>query len=92
VAPTFCSGLFALAVLPYHGVAVPRWLILAYGLGCVLMALAAPLLSRRSSAPLPSGQQDHGPLTGDRESAVVLRPVSGGLTVTRADNAKSSRP
>jgi hypothetical protein len=49
----FCSGLIALAVLPSQGVAVPRWVILAYGFGCVLLALAAPLLSRRGGASRP---------------------------------------
>jgi hypothetical protein len=45
LAATFCAGLLALAVLPPLGVAVPRWLILAYGAGCVLLGLLAVRLS-----------------------------------------------
>jgi hypothetical protein len=77
VGPAFCSGLFGLAVLPTQGVAVPRWLILAYGFGCVLMALAAALLGRSDDDPRPSGQQDHRPPTGGRESTDVLLLPSG---------------
>ena len=40
----YCGGLFCLAVLP-HGVAVPRWLIFAYGVGCALLALLAPAVT-----------------------------------------------
>jgi hypothetical protein len=42
---SYCGGLFCLAVLPPHGVAVPRWLIFAYGVGCALLAVLALLLS-----------------------------------------------
>ena len=42
---SYCEGLFYLAVLPPCGVAVPRWLIFAYGVGCVLLAVLALLLS-----------------------------------------------
>jgi hypothetical protein len=42
----FCSGLVGLAVAPPLGVAVPRWLILAYGVGCALLALLALLVSQ----------------------------------------------
>jgi hypothetical protein len=45
VLPAFCLGLFALAMLPSLEVAVPRWLILTYGAGCVLLAQLAVLLS-----------------------------------------------
>src|SRR5262249_12597813 len=41
-----CWGLLALAVLPPLGVAVPRRAIGAYGVGCLLPALLAVLLSR----------------------------------------------
>src|SRR5262245_6513791 len=41
----FCGGLLQLALLPALGVTVPRWLILAYGVGCILLALLAILLS-----------------------------------------------
>jgi hypothetical protein len=41
----FCSGLFGLAVSSAFEVVVPRWLILAYGGGCVLGTLVTPLLS-----------------------------------------------
>jgi hypothetical protein len=44
---SFCSGVFALAVLSRYGVAVPRWFALAYGAGCVVLALLALLLSRQ---------------------------------------------
>jgi hypothetical protein len=42
---SYCVGLFSLAVLPAQGVAVPRWLILAYGIGCALVAVLGTLLS-----------------------------------------------
>jgi hypothetical protein len=42
----FCCGLLGLAVSSPFDVAVPRWLILAYGVGCALLAALAPLLSR----------------------------------------------
>jgi hypothetical protein len=45
---SFCSGLFWLAVLPLLGVEVPRWCILAYGIGCTLLALLALRLCRPS--------------------------------------------
>jgi hypothetical protein len=41
-----CGGLLGLALLPPLGGAVPRWSILAYGVGCALLALLALLLSR----------------------------------------------
>jgi hypothetical protein len=47
----FCSGLVGLAVSPLFEVAVPRWLILAYGGGCTLVALLAPLLTRPWQQP-----------------------------------------
>jgi hypothetical protein len=71
VGPAFCSGLFALAVLPSQGVAVPRWLIVVCGFGCVLLALAASLLGRPDSAPRPSGGRDHGPLTGEGTASAL---------------------
>jgi hypothetical protein len=43
---SFCGGLFGLAVSPALEVAVPRWFILAYGIGCPLLALLAVLLRR----------------------------------------------
>jgi hypothetical protein len=43
----YCGGLFCLAVLPPCGLAVPRWLILAYGVGCALLAVRALLLSSK---------------------------------------------
>jgi hypothetical protein len=43
---SFSGGLFVLAVLPPLGVEVTRAFILASGLGCVLLALLALLLSR----------------------------------------------
>ena len=42
----FCSGLVGLAVSPLFEVAVPRWLILAHGIDCILLALLAVLLTR----------------------------------------------
>ena len=44
---SFCSGLLGLAVSAQFAVAVPRWFILAYGAGCVVLALLALLLSRQ---------------------------------------------
>jgi hypothetical protein len=59
----FCAGLLALAVLPPLGVAVPRWLILAYGAGCALLALLAVRLSgpwqQRQPALQPHRRQRH---------------------------------
>jgi hypothetical protein len=43
----YCGGLVCLAVLPACGLAVPRWLIFAYGVGCALLAVLALLLSSR---------------------------------------------
>jgi hypothetical protein len=43
---SFCAGLFVLALLPPLGVAVPRWLILAHGVGSALLMLLALRLSR----------------------------------------------
>jgi hypothetical protein len=53
----FCSGLLQLVVLPAHGVVVPRWLILAHGAGCVLLAVLALLLSRPWRQRQPSGSE-----------------------------------
>jgi hypothetical protein len=44
-------GLVGLAVSPWLGVAVPRWLILVCGAGCALLAL----LARLPSADDPPG-------------------------------------
>src|SRR5262249_24970740 len=52
----FCSGLLQLAVLPAHGVAVPRWLVLAHGIGCALLALLALALNQPRQ-PQPSGRR-----------------------------------
>jgi hypothetical protein len=52
----FCSGLLGLAVSPAFEVAVPRGLILAWGAGCAVVALVAPLLSgpgQQRPAPVP---------------------------------------
>jgi hypothetical protein len=55
----FCAGLVGLAVAPPLGVAVRRWLILAGGVGGVLVALLALLVSqpwaRGAREPLPPG-------------------------------------
>jgi hypothetical protein len=42
----FCSGLIGLAVSSRFVEPVPRWLILVYGVGCVLLAWLALVLSR----------------------------------------------
>jgi hypothetical protein len=47
----FCAGLVGLAVSSLLEVAVPRWLILAHGIGCFLAALLAPLLTRPRRQP-----------------------------------------
>src|SRR5262249_11686152 len=70
VAPAFCSGLFALSLLPSLGVAVPRWLMLACGFGCALMALVAPHLSR-CGRPRASGQQEHGSPTDEGRAPLL---------------------
>jgi hypothetical protein len=54
----FCSGLVGLAVSPAFEVALPRWLILASGVGCALLAVMAPLLSRpRQQLQISAGQE-----------------------------------
>ena len=37
----FCAGLVGLAASPRFGAEAPRWFILAYGVGCALLALLA---------------------------------------------------
>ena len=56
----FCAGLFGLAVCSAFEVVVPRWLILAHGVGCVLVALVVPLLSLPWQRRQNAGQQHHG--------------------------------
>jgi hypothetical protein len=58
--PGFCSGLIGLAVSPAFEVVVPRWLILAYGGGWVLVALVAPLLSLPWQHRQTAGLPEHG--------------------------------
>jgi hypothetical protein len=60
----FCSGLFGLAMSPRFGAVVPRWLILAYGMACALLALLAPQLSRRGQQLQPLARQHCCPLKG----------------------------
>jgi hypothetical protein len=50
----FCSGLIGLAMSSLLEAPAPRWLILAYGGGCVLLALLAALLSRPRRIPSPA--------------------------------------
>jgi hypothetical protein len=57
----FCAGLFALSVSSVFEVVIPRWLILAHGGGCVLVALVAPLLSLPWQHRRTAGQQAHRP-------------------------------
>jgi hypothetical protein len=47
-AVAFGSGLVGLAVSPLFEVTVPRWLILAHGIDCILVTLLALLLNRKS--------------------------------------------
>jgi hypothetical protein len=56
---SFGSGLIGLGVSPF-GVAVPRWLILAYGVACALKAVLAVLLSRPWQQLQPSAGQHDG--------------------------------
>jgi hypothetical protein len=53
----FCSGLVGLAVSSQFEVSVPRWLILAYGVGCALLAVLALVLSRPWQQHQPSAGQ-----------------------------------
>jgi hypothetical protein len=53
----FCLGLIGLAVASLFEVAVPRWLILAEGAGCALLALLAPLLTRARQQIQPTTRQ-----------------------------------
>jgi hypothetical protein len=55
----FCSGLLGLGVSSAFEVVIPRWLILAHGGGCVLVALVAPLLSLPWQSCPTTAQQDH---------------------------------
>jgi hypothetical protein len=54
---SFGVGLFWLAVLPPSGVDVPRWCVLAYGMGCTLPALLALWLGRPPRRPEGSMRQ-----------------------------------
>jgi len=58
---SFCRGLFGLAVSSADEVAVPRWSILAHGVGCAFLVLLALLLSRPWQQRPASTRQDHGP-------------------------------
>ena len=69
----FCAGLFGLAVFPAFEVVVPRWLILGHGVGCVLVALVAPLLSLPWQYRQNAGQQAQGRVVG------TWLPDEGGL-------------
>jgi hypothetical protein len=69
----FCTGLFGLAVSPAFEVVVPRWFILAHGVGCVLVALVAPLLSLPWQHRQNAGQQAQGRVVG------TWLPDEGGL-------------
>jgi len=62
---SFCGGLFGLAVSSALEVAVPRWFILAYGVGCALLALLALLLSRPWQQFPSSTRQDLSLLMGE---------------------------
>jgi hypothetical protein len=53
----FCSGLIGLAVSSLFEVAVPRWLILADGVSCALLALLALLLTRPWQQFQPTARQ-----------------------------------
>jgi hypothetical protein len=72
----FCAGLLGLAVLPSFGLAIPKGLILTWGVSCALLALLSPLLGN-SRQQIPSGpRQDHGLLTGlcpDRASGSAVQ-------------------
>ena len=62
---SFCGGLFGLAVSSAFEVAVPRWFILAYGVGCALLTLLALLLSRPWQQYPISTRQDLSLLMGE---------------------------
>jgi hypothetical protein len=71
VALSFCGGLVGLAVLPPSGVALPRGVIAAYGLGSTLLALPAVLLSQTWRRLRASAREDR------------QRTDAGGRTTTR---------
>ena len=50
----FCLGLVGLAVSSRFEATAPRWFILAYGLGCVVVTLLGLLLSGPPRLPRPS--------------------------------------
>src|SRR5262249_14865748 len=62
---SFCGGLFGLAVSSALEVWVPRCFILAYGVGCALLALLALLLSRPWQQFPSSTRQDLSLLMGE---------------------------
>jgi hypothetical protein len=77
----FCCELLGLAVSSPFDVAVPRWLILAYGVGCALLAVLAPLLSRPAQQLKPSAEQGHGDgkdVKVDRWAATLDRDAEAG--------------
>ena len=73
---SFCGGLFGLAVSSAFEVAVPRWFILAYGVGCALLAL---LLSRPWQQRPTSTPQDHGLLMGEGAMAFWAAAVKASM-------------
>jgi hypothetical protein len=77
----FCSGLVGLAVASLVEVEVPRWLILAHGIDCFLMALLALLLTRPWRRPAQAGAREEadsfstgGGSAGGAFPAVLLQP------------------
>ena len=56
----FCLGLVALAASAPLEATAPRWFILVYGAGCVLLALLAVLLSGPGRTPAQSAEWPNG--------------------------------
>jgi hypothetical protein len=88
----FCSGLIGLAVSSRFE--VPRWLILVYGVGCVLLALLALSLSRPwqqvrpSARPLPRGLKEQrfpgGAAMKEHRYCATDSPEPFGLSASRS--------
>jgi hypothetical protein len=78
----FCSGLVGLAVSPLFDAEVPRWLILAHGIDCFLLALLALLLTRPWRQPC----HGKGAATNRDRSATwnVLPPLRADASVEKS--------
>jgi hypothetical protein len=93
----FCSGFVGLAVSSLFEVAVPRWVVLAHGIDCILVALLALLLTGPWQQPCHGKGEDANrdwaeTWNGSRERDALERlPADRPLVDLRA-NASPLRP